>query len=777
MSTDNHTTPLSQINPAQLDTGQWCHAAKLWGGKEILFVAKHTGGFCWWQTETTKYGIKETPWKDGKGDVLAELSASCREQGLHLGIYISPVDDVWGAPGGSGGRTKDPSKQEAYNRVFRQQLTEVLTRYGPIIEVWFDGSCVINVSDLLKQHASNAVIFQGPQATIRWAGTESGKLPYPAWNSLKSEDLRTGVATAAQGDPDGDAWAPLEADTTLYNHNWFWAAENEKKRKNLNELLDIYYQSAGRGGVLLLNSSPNTNGLVPADDLKLYEAFGQEIERRFSRPIAEIKAQRGGCVELSLPRPATIDHVVLMEDYREGERIREYNLEGFRDGEWKQLHEGTSVGRQKIDRFPPTQVSRVRVRVTRFAAEPIIRRLAAFQVEGASTSDRALMIHSSLAQSALPLTSGGVHAATLTLTAPLEYQVIQRETRDRGRMVVQGQLADQETGARAFEARIAIGGRAGKWSRLSTTITGQQFSATMEVPAGGWHHLEVRVLSGDKVLAEAAVEHVGVGEVFVVAGQSNAANHGEEKQTTASGKVVTFDGQHWRLGNDPQPGASGTGGSFLPPFGDAIVQRFGVPVGFVACGIGATSVREWLPKGTRFPNPPTLTGRVRQLADGQWESKGEAFDLLVARMKQLGPRGFRAVLWHQGESDANQQDPARTLPGSLYHEYLEELIRESRRALGWEVPWFVAQVSYHVPGDEASADIRAAQASLWKDGIALPGPDSDALKGDLRENGGKGVHFSGPGLRAHAASWMEKVAPWLERTLRPTPMPAAQGGP
>jgi hypothetical protein len=189
------------------------------------------------------------------------------------------------------------------------------------------------------------------------------------------------------------------------------------------------------------------------------------------------------------------------------------------------------------------------------------------------------------------------------------------------------------------------------------------------------------------------------------------------------------------------------------------VQRFGVPVGFVACGIGATSVREWLPKGTRFPNPPTLTGRVQQLADGQWESKGEAFDMLLARLKQVGPSGFRAVFWHQGESDANQPDPARTLPGGLYHEYMQKLIRESRHALGWEVPWFIAQVSYHVPGDEASPDIRAAQASLWKDGIACQGPDSDALKCDLRENGGKGVHFSGPGLCAHAAAWLEQVAP------------------
>ena len=381
---DNHSTPLSAINPRQLDTDQWCRAAKLWGAKEILFVAKHTGGFCWWQTETTKYGIKDTAWKAGQGDVVAELSASCRKHGLNLGIYVYPGDDTWDAPMGSGGRTKDPSKQEAYNRVFRQQMTEVLTRYGKITEVWFDGSCVIDVSDLLKQHAADGVIFQGPQATIRWPGTESGRLPDPAWNSLPAKDLLTGVATVAQSNPDGDAWAPLEADTTLYNHNWFWAADNEKKRKSLDELMDIYYKSAGRGGVLLLNSTPNTNGLIPADDLKLYEAFGQEIERRFSRPVAEITGRRGTVVELALPRPALINHVVLMEDYREGERVREYAVDGLSEGQWKELSQGTSVGRKKIDRFRPEQVSRLRLRVTKSAAEPIIRRLAVFQIEGLS---------------------------------------------------------------------------------------------------------------------------------------------------------------------------------------------------------------------------------------------------------------------------------------------------------------------------------------------------------------------------------------------------------
>ena len=197
----------------------------------------------------------------------------------------------------------------------------------------------------------------------------------------------------------------------------------------------------------------------------------------------------------------------------------------------------------------------------------------------------------------------------------------------------------------------------------------------------------------------------------------------------------------------------------MPPFGDAMVERFKVPVGIIACGIGATSVREWLPKGARFPNPPTLEGNVRQLPDGQWESKGDIYDMFTARMKQLGPKGFRAILWHQGESDAGQPDPKRTLIGKPYRQYLEQLIKDSRREIGWEAPWFVALVSSH--GGDGVPEMRAAQKSLWDDGIALEGPDSDALRGDLRTD----VHFSGKGLQKHGQVWAEKVAAWMDKTV------------
>ena len=365
-----------------------------------------------------------------------------------------------------------------------------------------------------------------------------------------------------------------------------------------------------------------------------------------------------------------------------------------------------------------------------------------------------------------PATGVSQGPATLKLTAPLDYQVVQRSSRETGNLSIAGEFDEDVSGSISLQFRFLGKGGNENWQDLNAIFSGKRFSVEQEIPAGGWYRLEVSAVREGRSFAEAAVEHFGIGEVFVVAGQSNSANFGEEKQRTTTERLATFDRAKWTISHDPQPGAGGKKGSFLPVFGDAMVQRFDVPIGFVSCGIGATSVRQWLPKGARFSNPPTLKGAVVQLPSGEWESTGKPFQGFVNRMKQLGPNGFRAVLWHQGESDANQRDPLNTLPGPLYREYLERMILASQKEIGWQAPWFVAQVSYHVPGDEFSPDIRAAQASLWKDGIALEGPDSDAMKGKFRESNGNGVHFSAAGLREHGTRWVEKVAPWLEEQLK-----------
>lgn len=352
-------------------------------------------------------------------------------------------------------------------------------------------------------------------------------------------------------------------------------------------------------------------------------------------------------------------------------------------------------------------------------------------------------------------------ATSIQLSAPLDYQVVQRSSPSEGGVPIALTLAGDSKLPDVLEARWVGESGSGVWQSLRLRAGGA-CDSTLMTPAGGWYRIEVRARDGGEVVARTQVDHVGVGEVLVVSGQSNSANHGEERQRVRTGMVATFDGKAWRLADDPQPGATGDAGSFLPPLGDLLAVRWKVPVGFVSTGVGATSVREWLPAGVRFPNPPTLTGNVRQLPGGEWESTGELYKRLNARIRSLGPRGFRAVLWHQGESDANQRDTTRTLPGSLYRKYLEQLIEGSRAEAGWPAPWFVAQVSYHTPDDPGSEDIRAAQKALWESGVALQGPDSDALAGDFRDGAGKGVHFSGKGLREHAQRWSDRVGPWLE---------------
>ena len=354
---------------------------------------------------------------------------------------------------------------------------------------------------------------------------------------------------------------------------------------------------------------------------------------------------------------------------------------------------------------------------------------------------------------------------TYRIITPVEHQVIQRDSGNTAWVEMKVATASPVFKSVPLEYRLE---KNRSWEKANGEWKDERFVARIRVRAGGWHTLEVR----DSRTPDhgSQVVRFGVGEVFVVAGQSNSGNYGEIKQSTKTGLVSAFDfdNNKWQLAIDPQPGAGGRGGSIMPLLGDALSKKLNLPIGIIAYGQGGTSVREWLPQGSRFPNPPTVENKVRKINDGEWESLGKIYPGFIERMKAFGKNGFRAVLWHQGESDANQKDPARTLSGLLYEKYLTQLISKTRTDLEWEVPWFVAQATYHVPGDESDPNIRAAQAALWKNGVALEGPDTDQLKGKLRERDGQGVHFSGPGLEAHADAWFEKVSPWLAQKRNAT---------
>ena len=205
-----------------------------------------------------------------------------------------------------------------------------------------------------------------------------------------------------------------------------------------------------------------------------------------------------------------------------------------------------------------------------------------------------------------------VQGAELELRSPLDYQVVQRQTKDLGTIRIAGRLSEDVPKNALLEVKLSEEGEDGVWQRIESVIEGREVSAIVQSKSGGWKRLDVRIASADAAIASATVMHVGVGEVFVIAGQSNSANYGEGKLESQSGRVVAFDGSKWQIANDPQPRAKGKSGSFVPAFGDALVAKLDVPIGIVACGVGGTSVREWLPKGSLFPMPPTIESRIEK---------------------------------------------------------------------------------------------------------------------------------------------------------------------
>ena len=360
-----------------------------------------------------------------------------------------------------------------------------------------------------------------------------------------------------------------------------------------------------------------------------------------------------------------------------------------------------------------------------------------------------------------------LEAQTLRVTSPLDYQVFQRLTREMGTIVVRGHA---EAGVKSV--RVSVNGQSilGQFSRSWSDILpgpGGEFHARLDVSAGGFYSVEVQARRGHRVAGSVAIPHVGVGEVFLISGQSNSTNYGEVLQTTQTRMVTTFNGESWRIADDPQPGTQDDSkkGSFVPSFGDALSRKYKVPIGIASVGHGSTSVRQWLPAGESIKVMPTMTKYVSRNADGALVSDGTLFDGMMRRMQQLGPHGFRAVLWHQGESDSHQ--PAEhEISAAEYRSMLEHIILSARKQAGWEMPWFVAQVSYHNPEDPSNPSIRDAQESLWTSKVALQGPDTDALTAAYRQNNGKGTHFNDAGLRAHGLLWAEAVETWLDGVLR-----------
>lgn len=352
------------------------------------------------------------------------------------------------------------------------------------------------------------------------------------------------------------------------------------------------------------------------------------------------------------------------------------------------------------------------------------------------------------------------------LASPLDYQVFQRESLREGNVEIRGTThlpIDQ------IEASLRGNSLKGSWAldrrRISFDRRSGRFDSLVSVPSGGWYGLVLRFIQNGSVIKELIVGHVGVGEVFVIAGQSNSTNYGETRQVSSTGMVSSFSGISWAIANDPQLGVQDNSnkGSFIPAFGDALYRKYHVPIGIASVGYGATSVRQWLPAGDPVVTMPQMAKFILRDADGQLVSDGTLFHGLMTRIHQLGKRGFRAVLWHQGESDANQLSGHQISP-DLYREMLVHIIEQSQHCAGWSFPWFVAEATYH-PGQPADPAIEQAQRSLWESGVAQEGPNTDTLTEAYRQANGKGIHFNSLGLQTHGTLWAEKVEKYLDAEL------------
>jgi len=387
----------AKYNPLKLDTDQWIEAAKAAGAKYAVFTATHFNGFMQWQSDLYPYGVKQAAWRDGKGDVVGDFVASCRKAGIKPGIYYSTHRNVYQTVWGhyvNWGKGRGTEKQQAYNRIAEGQLEELCSRYGELVQIWFDAGVKLpheggpDVLPIFAKHQPDSVFYHSSRRSDhRWVGNEAGRVRFPSWATMpKGEDgavghnCKTWKRYLASGDPNGTVWSPGMADAPLRNHNWFWRPQQDKSVRSVQGLMGMYYGSVGHNCNLLLGEVITSEGLVPEHDIQRLAEFGKEVQRRFGKSIAETTGT-GNSTELTLPRPQRINHVVIMEDIAHGQRIGQYVLEGLvAGGTWQPLCSGECVGHKRIQSFAPAEVAAVRLHVAEAKAAPQIRRLAVFDL-------------------------------------------------------------------------------------------------------------------------------------------------------------------------------------------------------------------------------------------------------------------------------------------------------------------------------------------------------------------------------------------------------------
>ena len=373
------------FTPPRLDARQWARTARAAGFRALVLTAKHHDGFCLWPSETTRHSVVSSPWREGKGDVVREFVDACRGEGLKAGLYLSPWDRNHPTYGDS----------PAYNDVYAAQLTELLTRYGSIAEVWFDGANGEGpngrrqvydwprVFGLVRRLQPQAVIFSDAGPDVRWCGNERGVAGDPNWSTVDPKIVSfpgqsgPGVESALQhGHEEGSVWRPAEVDVSI-RPGWFYHPAQDAAVRDVDNLVELYFTSVGRNAKLLLNVPPTRDGLIHDVDAARLLGFRTRLDQLFGKPLPlrriEFRhpAQGGARVEWELRSPAAPRIARLSEDIARGQRVASYRLEGSRGGRWQTLATGTTIGHAKLDRLADGPViRRVRLVIDEWVATP-----------------------------------------------------------------------------------------------------------------------------------------------------------------------------------------------------------------------------------------------------------------------------------------------------------------------------------------------------------------------------------------------------------------------
>jgi alpha-L-fucosidase len=406
--------PTQIFDPKKMDCHQWCRAFKEAGFSGVIITAKHHDGFCLWPSKLSTHTVAQSPWKNGKGDVLKELSGACRDEGLKFGVYLSPWD-----------RNHPTYGTQQYNESFKSMLREVLTHYGPVFEVWFDGANgegpngKRQVYDwpgfikVVRDCQPKAVIFSDAGPDVRWVGNENGYAGETNWNMIDKSKFSPGVADQDilnRGVENGPDWVPAECDVSI-RPGWFWRASEDAKVKSVQEMMDVWYASVGRGANLLLNVPPNSDGLISDVDVKRLGEFNKAIEHDLSGELGISDAQAldpsgstmtsakelfdndektfwhdqpngKGQIQFTFPSDVVVDRVMLEEPIALGQRISSFKIRtADRANGYKVLATGTTVGMQRIMKIPPTRLRSIWIDIDASRGTPALSEVRFFHAD------------------------------------------------------------------------------------------------------------------------------------------------------------------------------------------------------------------------------------------------------------------------------------------------------------------------------------------------------------------------------------------------------------